>query len=312
MSTVIAIVGPTGVGKSELAQHLAASLGVGVLSADSMQVYRGMDIGTAKLPESKQIVPHFGIDLVDPSRPYSAAQYQSYARDIIENQPSQQGRPPVVSGGTGLYLRAALDDFNFASKPKSLDNARSDYEDLAASIGARALHQLLERRDPQSALVIHPNNVRRVVRALDIYDAGGSYADIKAGFKQHKSYYPTLWIALDRDRTRLYDHINARVDQMMLAGLLDEVETLLKAGYRNALTAHAAIGYKELVPVLEDGQNLEDAVADIKQATRRYAKRQLSWFRSDQRVNWINIDNMTLDEQMQRAFDLLDSEKIEG
>jgi len=288
-----------------------------------MQVYRGMDIGTAKLPESKRKVPHFGLDLVEPSHSYSAAEYQSYARNIIESETGQDisspvyGLPPIVCGGTGLYLRAALDDFDFAgldeeATQKQLE-ARKRYEQLHEEIGTDELHKLLSNRDPAAAEEVHPNNVRRVIRALELWEAGQSYANIKQAFKARNSYYPTIWIGLTCQREVLYQRIEQRVDTMMEQGLLGEVDALLQKGYRDALTAAQAIGYKELVPVLEGNADLEEAVLAIKQATRRYAKRQLSWFRSDLRIIWIERDDMTatdvvqeianLDEFTERYFD---------
>jgi len=306
---IVAIVGPTGAGKSELAQKVAQSLEAAVLSADSMQIYQGMDIGTAKLPLEERVVPHFGIDLVAPTQSYSAADYQAYARNIIEAQTAaSSGTPPVVCGGTGLYLRAALDDFDLSSlseeQRQQQTATRQHYEELHRKLGAEELHALLNKEDPEAARQIHPNNVRRVIRAFEMRAAGDSYADVKQAFKTRTSHYSTLWIGLDCDRELLYQRINARVDAMMAAGLLDEVAALLTRGYREALTASAAIGYKELVPVLEDGADLDTAVEEIKQATRRYAKRQLTWFRGDDRVCWIDVGRDSADEITQHILQL--------
>jgi len=305
---VIALVGPTGIGKSHIAQGLAQHQGVGVLSADSMQVYQGMDIGTAKLPRDEWLVPHFGIDLVKPSAAYSAAEYQVYARNVIELEAGNQtGKAPIVCGGTGLYLRAALDDFDFVSHgvetEESLD-LRQKYELLHEKIGTQKLHKLLAQHDPRAAAEIHPNNVRRVIRALELWEMGKSYADIKQAFKKRNSYYSTVWIGLNCERELLYQRINQRVDAMMEQGLLEEVDTLLQAGYREALTAQQAIGYKELVPVLEGQLAIECAVDAIKQASRRYAKRQLSWFRSDARIQWVSTDERTDAEILQLVIEL--------
>jgi len=278
-----------------------------------MQVYRGMDIGTAKLPESKRKVPHFGLDLVEPSHSYSAAEYQNYARKIIESETEQDtnspvyGLPPIVCGGTGLYLRAALDDFDFAGVDEEAaqkqPEARKRYEQLHEEIGTDELYKLLSNRDPAAAKEVHPNNVRRVIRALELWEAGQSYADIKQAFKTRSSYYPTIWIGLTCQREALYQRIEQRVDAMMEQGLLREVDTLLQKGYRDALTAAQAIGYKELVPVLEGNADLEVAVSAIKQATRRYAKRQLSWFRSDPRILWIARDTMTAKDVVKEIYE---------
>ncbi|MCL2403307.1 MAG: tRNA (adenosine(37)-N6)-dimethylallyltransferase MiaA [Coriobacteriia bacterium] len=308
---IIAIVGPTGVGKSNVAQELALHLGADVLSADSMQIYQGMDIGTAKVPQAKRLVLHFGLDLVKPSSSYSAAEYQSYGRSVIEESVSvRNGQPPIICGGTGLYLRALLDDFDFAGldeeEQQKHARLRQEYEHLLEEIGAQRLHDLLVTRDSRAAREIHPNNARRTIRALELWEAGDSYADIKQEFKKRNSYYPTLWIGLNCERELLYQRINQRVDDMMQQGLLQEVDRLLQEGYRDALTAQQAIGYKELVPVLEGSEDLETAVAAIKQATRRYAKRQLSWFRGDPRIQWIENDNMTTPEVLEQIQGLVE------
>ena len=301
---VIAIVGPTGIGKSSIAQRLAQQQGVGVLSADSMQVYQGMDIGTAKLSQVERLVPHLGLDLAKPSESYSAAEYQSYAKGIIESEAAAKGGvPPVVCGGTGLYLRAALDDFTFAGVDaedmQQQEKVRAKYEEMHEHIGSEKLHELLASHDPKAAAEIHPNNVRRVIRAFELWETGRSYSEVKQAFKQRKSYYPTMWIGLTCERDQLYERINQRVDVMMEQGLLSEVEGLLNQGYREALTAQQAIGYKELVPVLEGQVELDYAVAAIKQASRRYAKRQLSWFRSDPRIQWVSTDDRSEPEILQ-------------
>lgn len=304
-------------GKTEVAQELALQLGqkqarqIGVLSADSMQVYAGMDIGTAKLPEEARKVPHFGLDLVDPASAYSAAQYQSYGRNVIEKQAAlSSGTPPIVCGGTGLYLRALLDDFDFADfDAETLQEQaelRDKYEALAEELGAQKLHVLLTSKDPRAAKEIHPNNARRTIRALELWEEGQSYADIKQAFKVRNSYYPTIWIGLNCERELLYDRINKRVDTMIEQGLLQEVEGLLQQGYRKALTAQQAIGYKELVPVLEETESLDSAISAIQQASRRYAKRQLSWFRGDERIKWIANDDMTTSQVLEQIFTLIE------
>ncbi|MCL2680761.1 MAG: tRNA (adenosine(37)-N6)-dimethylallyltransferase MiaA, partial [Coriobacteriia bacterium] len=297
----------------------------------------GMDIGTAKITAEQQLVPHFGIDLLDPSHSYSAAEYQDYARTVIQEQAAaNRGVPPVVCGGTGLYLRAALDDFSFPQQEtetqQSADNQQLDtanggvtplrqhYEDMYAQLqqqsasdnsesrkqeAAHKLHDLLAQRDPASAEVIHPHNVRRTIRALELQQQGLCYSDIKQAFKTRRSYLPTQWIGIDCDRELLYQRIDQRVDKMMQDGLLAEVEHLLAAGYEQALTATQAIGYKELVPVVQGSADQDIAVAAIKQATRRYAKRQLSWFRCDPRISWLRYDTYQLDDLAARTNELI-------
>lgn len=294
---VVAVVGPTGVGKTAVAEEIAARLGGEIVSADSMQVYRGMDVGTAKPPPNERRVPYHCIDIVGPGEPYSAALYQRDARAAIADV-ALRGRLPVVCGGTGLYVRAALDDMRFPEG--ELDSAeRARLDALAAELTPAELHARLAAIDPESAAVIHPNNVRRVVRALEMAEQGTSYAEQLAGFSERQSVYDAVFVGLTMDRELLYERIAARVGAMMAAGLLDEVRRLLAAGYRDALTAAQAIGYKELVPVAEasapgteDEAGLADAVEEIRRATRRYAKRQLTWFRADPRVRWVDITGL--------------------
>ncbi len=302
---VVAVVGPTAVGKTLVAEEIAVRLGGEIVSADSMQVYRGMDVGTAKPPAEARRVPYHCLDVVEPGQPFSAALYQTLARRSIEDAMAR-GRVPVVCGGTGLYVRAALDRMEFPPGEQHNNPSRERYEHYAREHGAEALHALLSSRDPDSAAAIHPNNTRRVVRALEMHDDGVSYATQKKGFSARKEFLATRYVGLTMERTALYRRIDARVDAMMEAGLLGEVEALLSRGLRQALTAQQAIGYKELVPVLEEGASLEEAVSSIKQATRRYAKRQLSWFRGDPRVSWVDVTESSLDGAVRAALEALD------
>ena len=305
IETVIAVVGPTAVGKSSVAEGVAVALGGEIVSADSMQVYCGLDIGTAKTPGALRSVPYHCVDLTLPGQPYSAALYQRDARAAIDDIISRS-RTPVVVGGTGLYVRAALDEMSFPSGDTD-GHARRRYETLAQDMGAAALHDMLQARDPASAGLIHPNNVRRVVRALEMADEGISYAQQAAGFKVRRAVYSTLFIGMTMDRDALYRRIEARVDAMLDEGLQEEVRVLLAEGYREALTASQAIGYKELVPVLEGECRLDEAVALMKQATRRYAKRQLTWFRGDPRIKWLDVTGMSSQEATAAALELIES-----
>lgn len=284
----VAIVGPTAVGKSDVADGLACRMGSEVLSCDAMQVYRHMDIGTAKMKPEDCSAPLRLVDIVDPSAPYSAALYQVDARKIA-SELIHIGKTPVFCGGTGLYLKAALDVMDFP-KGEIDDDRRASYQRLADELGPVGLHKLLESRDAASAAVIHPNNVRRVIRALEMADEGVSYADQKSHFAQPREYLPALWVGLTMDRDRLYKRINTRVDLMFENGLIDEVERLLADGYGDSLTSMQAIGYKEVIDALEGRISLDEARNLIKMRSRRYAKRQLSWFKRDQRVQWFDMD----------------------
>lgn len=302
-SPVIAVVGPTASGKSAVADLVAEALGSEVVSADAMQVYRGMDIGTAKTPASERRVPLLLVDVADPTEPYSAALYQRDSRRAIDRLRAE-GRVPVLCGGTGLYVRAALDEMEFP-RGEVDGAARQRYQDLAGKLGPEGVHALLAERDPESAALIHPHNVRRVVRALEMLDEGVSYARQSAGFSKPREHYPSLQFALTMDRARLYARIDARVDAMMRAGLLDEVRGLMDAGAADALTSRQAIGYKELIDALEGRCTIGEAVDLIKLRSRRYAKRQLSWFRRDPRITWLDMDVLDADGAARLIVDAL-------
>ncbi len=301
---VLAVVGPTGVGKTALAEELAVRLNGEVISADSMQVYRGLDIGTAKPPPADRRVPYHCLDLVDPGEPYSAALYQLAARDAIRSC-HERDVLPVVCGGTGLYVRAALDAMEFPPGEQTGNPARTRYEALARDNGPEALHAILDKRDSASAALIHPHNVRRVVRALEMLDDGLSYAVQSQGFSKRESVYATRFLGLTMNREDLYRRIGDRVDDMIHAGLLDEVASLLDRGFREALTAAQAIGYKEIVAVIEGDVGLEEAIEQVKRASTRYAKRQLTWFRADPRIIWIDVTGMSLSSAADRAAEAL-------
>lgn len=286
---VICVLGPTASGKSEVAQLVAEALSGEVVSADSMQVYQGMDIGTAKLPRAEWRVPHHLIDILDPGQPYSAQQFQVAARALFAELEAA-GTVPVLCGGTGLYVQAALEAMDFPGGERADNPVRAAYERRAEEEGPQALWDELRARDAASAALIHPHNVRRVVRALEMADRGVSYAHQVEGMKSLPEVVPSLRFGLHRDPELLARRIDARVDAMMAAGLVDEVKGLLSAGFREALTAPQAIGYKEIVAALDGVIPLDEAVEQIKTATRRYAKRQRSWLRRDSRLQMLDAD----------------------
>lgn len=304
---VIAVVGPTGVGKSSLADALAAAHRGEIVSADSMQVYRGMDVGTAKVPVAERLVPYHCIDLVEPGEEYSAALYQRAAREAIDDILARD-LLPVVVGGTGLYVRAALDVLEFPSG-ELVTPLRAQLEADAERLGGPAMYERLRELDPDAAALIHVNNVRRMIRAIEMVHAGTSYATQADGFSSRDPHYATCFIGLALPRLALYERIGARVDEMLSAGLLEEIEGLLDAGLRGAITASQAIGYKEFVPVIEGRTPLEDAIETVKQATRRYAKRQLTWFKADERVRWIDVTEMSPERVLERAWQLVESDE---
>ncbi len=292
--SAVAIVGPTAVGKSDVADRLAARLSSEVLSCDAMQIYRGMDIGTAKMMPEECSAPLRLVDIVNPGVAYSAALYQSDARAYVERLLGEQ-RLPVFCGGTGLYLKAALDEMDFPSGELE-DKRRAGYQELTERIGEEALHALLAERDPESAAVIHPHNVRRVIRALEMHDDGVSYAEQKSKFSVPRERYHALWFGLTRSRKVLYERINLRVDLMFEQGLVDEVRGLMDQGLSDALTSMQAIGYKEIIDALRGAITMDEARELIKMRSRRYAKRQLSWFKRDDRIVWFDMDEFTIDE----------------
>ena len=286
---VICIVGPTASGKTDAAQLVARALDGEVVSADSMQIYRGMDIGTGKLPADERIVAHHGFDLVSPGEPYSAALFQTYARAAFDDI-AARGKRAVLCGGTGLYVRAAIDDYEFPAGEQVENPVRTQWTAFAEREGAQALWDELNRRDPESARELHPNNVRRVVRAFELLAEGRSYAEQKRNLALIGEAVPALQFGLAVTPEVLNARIDARVDAMVAAGLVEEVRGLLDAGFREGVTAPQAIGYKEIVEALEGRCTMDEAVAAIKQATRRYGKRQRTWFRRDERILWIDAD----------------------
>lgn len=294
---VVCIVGPTASGKTDVAQAYACLRGGEVVSADSMQIYKGMDIGTGKIPVAERKVPHYGFDLVDPGTPYSAALFQDYARNVFHDIDSR-GKTPVLAGGTGLYVRASIDDYSFPSGEQTPEEnaVRARYSDFAREYGNQALWDKLDAVDPASAALIHPNNVKRVVRAFELIELEGkSYADQHAGFSVMSQFVPAVFFHLDVSPDILAVRIDKRVNSMLEAGLLEEIRRLMNDGFESALTSREAIGYKEFVPYLmadqPDPDMLHTAVGAVKQATRRYAKRQRTWWRNDARVIHIDADD---------------------
>ncbi len=289
---LLAVVGSTASGKSAYAMELARRLGGEIVSCDSMQIYRRMDIGTAKptLAERAEI-PHHMIDIAEPDEPFSCADYVVRASSAIADIASR-GRLPIVCGGTGLYLDALLRG-GFEEETAGDPELRASLSEYARLYGNHALHQKLAEVDPESAAAIHENNVKRVVRALEIYETTGMTKS-EADRRTHSfvSPYDAEVIGLRyADRAVLYRRIDRRVDQMMADGLADETRRLLEEGvFEKNLTAAQAIGYKELLGAVCGKESMEDAVQRLKQATRRYAKRQITWFGAKDYVKWIDCD----------------------
>ncbi len=290
---VACVVGPTASGKSDVAELVALTLDGEIVSVDSMQVYRGMDIGTAKIPLSQRRVPLHMVDVVNLGDSYSVAQFQKDARSCVEDV-ARCNHVPILCGGTGLYLDAIIDELKFPVGEVEGDRRRS-YEDLAQEIGAESLHALLESRDPESARLIHAHNVRRVIRALELCDEGKSYAQRNEGLKRHLPHYEACIWALTLPREDLYARIDSRVDAMFAAGLVEEVRSLDSQGIRESVTASQAIGYKEVLGLLDGTYDEEEAIRLVKRNTRRYAKRQLSWIRRDGRARELDVSAIGLE-----------------
>ena len=301
---VICVVGPTASGKSELAQGIALAHGGEVVSADSMQIYRGMDIGTGKVPVSERKVPHWGLDIADPGEPYSAALFQSYARERFRAI-ATRGKRAVLCGGTGFYVRAAIDDYRFPAGEQERNPVRDRYRAVLDEQGATALWEMLRAIDEESASVIAPADSKRVIRALELAEGGVSYAQQKEKLASIPQSVPARFIGIEVEPAILRERIDARVDAMVAQGLVGEVEQLLEMGFREGLCAPKAIGYKEIVAYLDGETTLEAAIGSIKHATHRYAKRQRTWFRKDKRICWLNGDDGDLQRLVGEALALL-------
>lgn len=285
---VIAVVGPTASGKTALAVEIARRYGGEVISCDSMQIYRGMDIGTAKVtPEEMRGVPHHLIDIVSPEEEFSCADYASMAKAAIEDI-SSRGRLPVFCGGTGLYLDSVLKNTEFSAAGKD-DEYRAQLE---REYTPDSLHRMLCEFDPESAAAIHPNNVKRVIRALEIYRVTGrKKSEWDAESRLAEPPYDSVMLGLNyRSRETLYSRIDRRVDIMMESGLLDEVRRLDGPAFR-ASTASQGIGYKEMLSYFDGNCTLIEAAELIKQYSRNYAKRQLTWFGKNKEIKWIYPDD---------------------
>lgn len=277
MKKILAVFGPTAVGKTTISLDLAKCFNGEIISCDSMQIYRGMDIGSAKpSKEEQESVPHHLIDIVNPGEDFSVAKYYEYAASAIDDI-SGRGNLPILSGGTGLYMDAVIYNMDFAARPPE-NSLRDYYYEIAHSEGPNALYEMLKEKDPDSAERIHPNNVKRVVRALESATEGLPIKDFSSK-PERRSEYDVVMIGLMRQRDELYDRINKRVDIMMSMGLLQEVERLIESGCTSDMIAMKGIGYKELIAYLKGETSLDDAVTVIKTNSRHYAKRQITWLK---------------------------------
>ncbi len=290
MNKVLVITGPTGCGKTDLSVKIAKRIGAEIISSDSMQIYKGMDIGTAKVTkEEMQNVPHHMIDIVSPFESYSVSDYCKDAKKVAEDV-FKKGKSVILVGGTGLYVDSFIRDIDFSEEGEKDPDLRRELEEFAKNHGAVSLHERLAKVDPESARSIHPNNIKRVIRAIEYYTLTGEPISVhNEKTKEKPSPYDYVYIGLTREREELYERIDKRVDLMMEAGLMDEVMNLYNSGLGQNHTSMQALGYKELIWYIKGKATLSEAVRILKRDSRRYAKRQLTWFGRNPEVNWINL-----------------------
>ena len=293
---VIAVAGPTAVGKTKFAIEVARRFDGEVVSCDSMQLYKFMNIGSAK-PDAEEMaqVKHHLVDIIDPRVPFSVAEYQQLAKAAIADVMSR-GKVPVISGGTGLYLNSLIYDMDFSSNPGDL-TYRKELEKIAEEEGTEAVHRMLQNEDPDAAALIHPNNTKRIIRALErLHDGEGNVRPF-SGILKETDDYEMILVGLTRERQELYDRINARVDILINNGLVDEVKELMAMGLTSDDISMKGIGYKEIIAFLNNEYDLATAVDTVKKNTRHYAKKQLTWYRRYDKINWLNISEFNSDEE---------------
>ena len=288
MKNLVVLTGPTAVGKTSLSINLAKAINGEIISADSMQVYKYMDIGTAKVtPEEMDGVKHYLIDSIEPTEDFHVVRFQKMVKDAMDDIYAK-GKVPIICGGTGFYIQAILYDIQFTEQEID-ESYRQSLEDFAEANGNDALHEKLKEVDPESAESIPAANRKRVIRALEYFHQSGEKFSVhNEREKQRTSPYNFAYFVLNDDRAKLYNRIDKRVDIMMDAGLLDEVKSLVEMGCKRGMTSMDGIGYKEILSYMDGEYSLEDAVELIKKNSRNYAKRQLTWFRREKEVDWID------------------------
>ena len=309
---MIILTGPTAVGKTDLSIQLAKAIGGEIISADSMQVYRHMDIGSAKVtPEEMDGVPHHLIDVLEPEEEFNVVVFQKLAKEALTGI-YERGHIPIIVGGTGFYIQALLYDIDFTENDG--DTAiRRELEKLAQTQGAGCLHQMLQEIDPESAAAIHQNNVKRVIRAIEFYRQTGKKISLHNEQEREKqSPYQFLYYVLDTDRKTLYERIDRRVDLMMEHGLVDEVKHLADMGCTRDMVSMQGLGYKEILDYLSGEISLEEAVYILKRDTRHFAKRQITWFKRERDVRWLELEQFQNDRKkvLEHILDEIEGEGI--
>ena len=309
---LIILTGPTAVGKTALSVKLAKVINGSIISADSMQVYRGMDIGSAKVTkEEMDGIKHYLIDVLEPDEEFHVVRFQQMAKEAMA-EIYQEGKIPILTGGTGFYIQSVLYDIDFTSQQEDIAY-RERLEQLAKEQGNEALHAMLQEVDPVSAEKIHANNVKRVIRALEFYEKTGmpiSEHNEKEAAKE--SPYTFCYFVLNDDRQRLYDRIELRIDQMLEQGLVDEVRKLKEKGYHKEMVSMQGLGYKEILAWLDGEISYEEAVYILKRDTRHFAKRQLTWFRREKDVIWVDKDKFNYDDDRILSFMTAKIDKLTG
>lgn len=295
---LIILTGPTAVGKSNLSIALAKKINGAIISADSMQVYRYMDIGSAKIKkEEMDGVPHYLIDEFMPKDEFNVTIFQKYAKKYME-EIYALGKIPILVGGTGFYIQSVLYDIDFSQEDKQ-DDYRKELECIAKESGAHTLHEMLHKVDPQAAAAIHENNIKRVIRALEFYhETGTKISEHNEKEREKESPYNFCYFVLNDDRNVIYQKIDTRIDQMLEDGLLEEVKALQAMGCHRGMVSMQGLGYKEILAYLEGEMTLEEAVYILKRDTRHFAKRQLTWFRREKDVTWMNKQEFPSEEEM--------------
>jgi tRNA dimethylallyltransferase len=293
---LIILTGPTAVGKTKASIGLAKALNGEIISADSMQVYKRMDIGSAKIrPEEMQGIKHYLIDELEPDEEFHVVRFQEMAKKALE-EIYAKNKIPIVVGGTGFYIQALLYDIDFTENEEDTEY-RKELEQLAVEKGADALHEMLRKVDPESAEAIHANNVKRVIRALEFHkQTGGKISEHNEQERAKSSPYDFCYFVLNDERERLYERINLRIDQMLDDGLVEEVMSLKDQGYTKEMVSMQGLGYKEVLDYLNGNCTLEEAIYILKRDTRHFAKRQLTWFRHERDVIWVSKNEHNYDE----------------
>jgi len=289
---IVVLVGPTAVGKTYVSVELAKRLNTEIISADSMQIYKEMNIGTAKITrEEAQGIIHHMIDIIKPDESFSVSEFKSESEKIIDNI-LEKSQIPIIVGGSGLYVNSLIYDLDFGNA-KSDNKIRDYFTSLYNEHGEDFLYEKLKEVDPESAEKIHKNNVKRVIRALEVHEiTGRKFSELNTDIRKQSKKYDCILIGLNMDRKILYERINKRVDKMLSDGLIEEVKSLIEKGYDKNLVSMQGIGYKEIVDYLEGKTELEETVNILKRNTRRFAKRQFTWFLRDINVKWFNINTI--------------------